>query len=73
MKLRYLIYTFLLSVVGQLAIAQHGYTSLSYNTAAPLGDTKDFIQTYSWRGISLESYWFLSDNLTLGGSCRHIR
>ena len=67
MKLRYLICTFLLSVAGQLACAQQGYTSLSYNTAAPLGDTKDFIQTYSWRGISLESHWFLSDNVTLGG------
>lgn len=46
--------------------AQDYLFSLSYNTAAPLGELKDYVGKYSWRGISAEPRWFLNSGVSVG-------
>jgi len=40
--------------------------TLSYTTAMPVGDTKDFADGYSWLGFTVEGDWFLKTNLSAG-------
>lgn len=51
---------------SQAASGQDSFFGLSYNTAMPLGETQDFIDAYSWRGVSMEWRWFLQEQLSAG-------
>ena len=66
MKLKYALTILILIIVAQKSNAQKMYTSLSYNTSVPLGDTQDYISKYSWRGVGFEGNWFLNEEFTLG-------
>ena len=46
--------------------AQDFYFTLNYSTAAPLGETNDYISNYSWRGISMEGNWELNEKVAAG-------
>ena len=41
---------------------------VTYDVSFPLGDTKDFIDNESWRGIGLEGRWLVTDKIALGVS-----
>jgi opacity protein-like surface antigen len=51
---------------GPVARGQGSFFGLSYNTAMPLGETQEFVDAYSWRGVSMEWRWFLQDRLSAG-------
>jgi hypothetical protein len=40
--------------------------TFAYTMAQPSGDTKDFVNQYSWLGFSLEGDWFNRSNLSTG-------
>lgn len=46
--------------------AQDYFFGLSYDMAAPLGETSDYVSKYSWRGVSFEGRSFLQSNLSVG-------
>lgn len=55
------------------AYAQGGYTNITYNIAAPLGKTADYISNTSFRGTSLEIGTALSENFSIGlGGSWHV-
>jgi hypothetical protein len=43
-----------------------GLAGIHYSTGFTLGDTKNFIDEYSWRGFNLEYKKFLSQNIIAG-------
>lgn len=51
-----------LALAGQAAAQTFG--RLYYSTAAPSGDLKDYIDQFSWRGITFESGRYVRDNVT---------
>ncbi len=61
----------LFAIIITLGIATSSFAqsmfSLSYTTSFSTGETNDFIEQVSWRGMSLDGRYFLSDNLSLGG------
>ena len=40
--------------------------TLGYNTSVPLGETSDYINNFSWRGINLDVKYYVKDNFTMG-------
>lgn len=66
--MRYILFILLLSPVltATTASGQDYYFALSYNTASPMGETSDFVDTYSWRGVSAEWRWLVNSNLSAG-------
>jgi len=42
------------------------YGALTYNMGLPMGDTKDYTDFYSWRGVGMEFRKFYSTNISLG-------
>ncbi len=46
--------------------AQRFLSVISYSTALPLGNTSDFINSFSWRGFTVEGRTFTQDNLSFG-------
>jgi opacity protein-like surface antigen len=42
--------------------------SLTYDMSLPLGETSDYIGSFSARGFGIEGRSFLSDNISVGGS-----
>lgn len=44
--------------------AAQSFTRVYYTTAVPAGDTKDYIDQFSWRGMSLEFGKYVRDNVT---------
>jgi len=40
--------------------------TLSYTTASPAGDSKDFANNFSWLGFTVEGDWFARKNLSTG-------
>jgi len=46
--------------------AQDITTSLSYNIGLPVSDLKNFTNSTSFRGISLETRYFLQENVSIG-------
>ena len=40
--------------------------TLSYTTAAPAGDSKDFANDFSWMGFTIEGDWFVKQSLSAG-------
>jgi len=47
---------------------QEMMSGLSYNMGMTTGDTRDFVQDYSWRGFGFEVRSFRGDNFSVGGS-----
>ncbi len=43
-----------------------GMGGFTYNMSQPMSETKDWIQEFSWRGFSLQYYYFSSDKTSLG-------
>ena len=40
--------------------------TLSYTTASPAGDSKDFANNFSWLGFTVEGDWFVKRNISAG-------
>lgn len=59
-----LTFFFVLGTAG--LTAQEYYFSLHYSTASPMGETSNYIDNYSWRGIGLEAHWFMNNQLSIG-------
>ncbi len=47
-------------------LSGQSFFGFSYSTAAPLGETADYIGSYSWRGLNMEYRWFVSENISTG-------
>jgi outer membrane protein W len=41
---------------------------INYSLSLPVGETRDYINSFSWRGVNIEGKYFLNDNMTLGWS-----
>lgn len=65
MKIKYLVVILMLSSAS--LFAQDFLGALMYNTAMPMGNTKDFISDYSWKGFSFEGRSFTNRNWSFGG------
>ena len=48
------------------SLAQTSLFTISYSTAMPLGKTHDYIEKYSWRGVSIEQRYFIERDLSVG-------
>lgn len=55
-------------VLGVSTLNAQSIWNITYDVAVPLGDTKDFIESTSFRGFGIDGRSFINDNLTLGGS-----
>ncbi len=50
------------------AFAQHsGIWKFQYDMGVPLGNTKDYISSFSARGFSVEGEGYVSENISIGG------
>jgi len=67
MKTRYVLLFLLTCVTSDIMEAQESYTGISYSTSAPIGNTQDYVENYSWRGMALEGQWFVGDDISVGG------
>jgi hypothetical protein len=47
-------------------LAQTSLFTIGYSTALPLGETGDYIDKFSWRGISIEQRYFIERDLSVG-------
>ncbi|HEY7502864.1 MAG TPA: hypothetical protein VH700_02105 [Gemmatimonadales bacterium] len=56
----------LLALLGSGTAAAQWWTSLSYQPAAPLSNTKDFTDNFGWRGVGLDFKKQVKPNLTAG-------
>lgn len=65
MKIKYLAVILMLSSAS--LFAQDFLGALMYNTAMPMGTTKEFISDYSWKGFSFEGRSFTNKNWSFGG------
>jgi len=64
-----LLLSLLLLAVAPASQAQFmgdSYGAATYNMGLPLSDTKDFTNTYSWRGMGLEFRKFTKPNMSVG-------
>ena len=66
MKIKSLIIAFVLLPGFQAHAQNSGLFQVTYNMAAPMGDTKDFTDGYSWRGFNIGGRWFVNKNLSWG-------
>lgn len=58
---------FILAIVFTFGVnAQDSFFGITYNTAAPLGETADFIDNYSWGAMGLEWKKMTTDNFAVG-------
>ncbi|MCG8476439.1 MAG: outer membrane beta-barrel protein [Cytophagales bacterium] len=48
--------------------SMHSIWSAEYQSGLSIGDAKDFINNYSWRGFSFSGEAFLGRNFTIGGT-----
>ena len=54
-------------IFAMAAFGQNQFWSVTYQMAAPLGDTKDFTGNFSGRGFGVEGRAFVDNNVTIGG------
>ena len=40
--------------------------AVNYTGSLPMGETADFVDAFSWRGVSMEWRWFVQDQASLG-------
>ena len=55
-------------VTGFYTYGQESLWSFTYNMAVPMGETKDMVGKYSFRGIGIEGRKFIDNNFSMGGS-----
>lgn len=61
------IYILLLAIATSFGVmAQDNFFGITYNTALATGETKDFIDDYSWGALGLEWKKMTSDNVSIG-------
>jgi len=60
--------SFLFSTAAYAQFWGQSYSAITYNMGLPVGDTKDFVSPYSWRGMGLEFRKFNSSNTSIGFS-----
>lgn len=65
-KIIYTILVFLVSGMFISASAQESRVGITYNTALPLGNTADFMETYSWRGFGFETRYQVTPDIYMG-------
>ena len=53
-------------MVGFQGLAQEGYFSLYYLPSLPLGETGDFTDRFSWRGVGVDFGGMLNDEVSAG-------
>jgi opacity protein-like surface antigen len=60
----------ILSIAGTATLSTfgQGLWSVSYDMGVPLGDFSDFIAKASFRGFSINGNYFVTDNITVGGT-----
>lgn len=63
--------TLFLATLSTVANAQKSLTSLNYAVSLPMGNTADFIDQASGRGIVLDYQRFITRNFALGGEVGH--
>ena len=51
---------------GADADAQEYFVAISYGTAAPVSDTKEFTDAFSFRGLGVEGRALVNENVTVG-------
>ena len=56
----------LLALLGTGTAAAQWWTSLSYQPAAPLSNTKDFTDNFGWRGVGLDFKKQVNPKVTVG-------
>lgn len=65
MKKRFVILAIIAAISS--GYAQYGGISgFTYSTAQTMGETKEWIQEYSWRGFALQYNYFMTDKTSLG-------
>ncbi|MEP1954754.1 MAG: hypothetical protein ABJJ26_07440, partial [Algoriphagus sp.] len=67
MKKSIKILAFLIMIFAGTAQAQTSFFSINYSVSIPTGNTADYIDQVSGRGIKLEYQRFLNKNIALGG------
>ena len=55
-------------VLTMNVFGQEVMSGLTYNMGTTVGETRDFVEDYSWRGFGFEVRNFRSDNFSVGGS-----
>lgn len=55
-----------IAVTFAYATAQSSLFTIAYSTGTTLGKTNDYINNYSWRGMSIEGRYFIQSDLSLG-------
>ncbi|MEJ2585782.1 MAG: hypothetical protein P8Z38_12365, partial [Robiginitalea sp.] len=64
---RFYITIFLLLFFALYASGQNKF-SITYSMGFPTGETSDYIDATSWRGVNLDYHYFLQENLAIGFS-----
>ena len=67
MKKFYIIFLIILGA-GMMRQAYAQMLDINYKMAVPFGDEHDFIQKMSFRGISVDYYYFLTEHFAIGAS-----
>ena len=57
---------FLLAPLGAGTAAAQSWWALSYQPAAPLSNTQDFTDNFTWRGVGVDYKRMVKPNLTVG-------
>ncbi len=66
-QIKYTIWTILLIAgVSAGALAQGGYSTLSYTLGFPMSDMKDFTENVSGRGVAFDYNYLVNDNISVG-------
>lgn len=63
-----ILYTLLLVGLSVGMNAQDKIAYLNYNWGSPSGDTRDFIETNSWKGFNFGVATFVTNRVTVGGN-----
>ena len=67
MNLKKLLFLTIFSLGTTWVVAQQNfYFTFNYSPSLPMGDTKDYIDQFSWRGVSIEGHWEGFNNLSIG-------
>ena len=66
MNLKHFIIFSFFMLCTTLLSAQNYYFNMNYSTAAPLGETGDYIDNFSWRGMNIEGQWSITPNISAG-------
>jgi len=69
--LKHIIMKYIVTILVSLFISAAGYTqalfSIDYTMSFGVGETHDYINNPSFRGMTFEGRGFVSDNVSIGG------